>query len=143
MNPKSPEITVLYDGDCPLCVREIEMLRRRDPEGLRAGFEDIAAEGFDAARYGRTHGELMARIHGVLPSGELVEGVEVFRRVYAAVGLGWLVAPTGWPLLRPVFDAMYRLFARNRLRITGRGEVCGEHCEVPDPRVRDGRISAG
>jgi len=128
------QITVLYDGDCPLCTREIETLRRRDPEGRAARFEDIAAPDFEASRYGRSHVELMARIHGVLPDGTLVEGVEVFRRVYAAVGLGWLVAPTGWPLLRPVFDTAYRWFARNRLRLTGRGDACDAHaCRPPVP----------
>jgi len=130
------QITVLYDGDCPLCTREIEMLRRRDPEGRAARFEDIAAPGFDPARYGKTRAELMARIHGVLPDGRLVEGVEVFRRVYAAVGLGWLVRPTGWPLLRPAFDAAYRWFARNRLRLTGRSDACTPEACTPAPRVR-------
>jgi predicted DCC family thiol-disulfide oxidoreductase YuxK len=127
----APEITVLYDGNCPLCLREVRMLKARDPQGRSAGFEDISAPGFDPARYGRSHPELMARIHGVLPDGRLVEGMEVFRRVYAAVGLGWLLAPTGWPLLRTVFDAAYRWFARNRLRLTGRGEVCDARCELP------------
>jgi predicted DCC family thiol-disulfide oxidoreductase YuxK len=116
----SVEISVLYDGECPLCAREIAMLRRLDRGRGRIGFEDIAAPGFDPARYARTHDELMARIHGVLPGGAVIEGVEVFRRAYAAVGLGWLVAPTRWPLLRPLADAAYRWFARNRLRLTGR-----------------------
>lgn len=82
---------------------------------------DIAAPEFDAGRYGRTHEEVMGEIHGVLPTGALVTGMEVFRRAYRAVGLGWLLAPTGWPILRPMFDALYRWFARNRLRLTGRG----------------------
>jgi len=74
----------------------------------------------------------MARIHGVLPDGTRIVGVEVFRRAYAAVGLGWLVAPTRWPLLRPLADAAYRWFARNRLRLTGRGEVCtADRCGLP------------
>jgi len=134
MGTPSWQIRVLYDGDCPLCTREVEMLRRRDPEGRTARFEDIAAPGFDAGRYGTTHEALMARIHGVLPDGTLIEGVEVFRRVYAAVGLGWLVAPRRWPVLRPLFHAAYRWFARNRLRLTGRGEVCDAHaCAPPEP----------
>lgn len=130
------QITVLYDGECPLCTREIEMLRRRDPEGRAARFEDIAAPGFDAGRFGLTHADLMARIHGVLPDGSLVEGVDVFRRVYSAVGLGWLAAPTGWPILRPAFDAAYRWFARNRLRLTGRAEACdADACTPSDPHT--------
>ena len=125
-----PEITILFDGDCPLCAREIRMLRRLDRGRGRIGFEDIAAPGFDAGRLGTDHATLMARIHGVLDDGRLIEGVEVFRRAYAAVGLGWLLAPTRWPLLRPLFDWAYRIFARNRLRLTGRaGADCeGDRC---------------
>jgi predicted DCC family thiol-disulfide oxidoreductase YuxK len=100
------DVKVLYDGGCPLCSREIEFLRRRDRAG-RIAFEDISAPDFAPARYGLEQHEVMARIHGVLPDGTLIEGVEVFRRLYAAVGLGWLVAPTRWPILRPIFDALH------------------------------------
>ncbi len=95
------------------------MLQRRDRQ-RRIGFVDIAADGFDAASVGLTWQTLMDRIHGRLPDGRLVEGVEVFRRLYAAVGFGRLVALTRLPGIRQLFDVAYRLFARNRLRITGR-----------------------
>jgi predicted DCC family thiol-disulfide oxidoreductase YuxK len=130
------QVRVLYDGKCPLCAREIAMLRRVDAGRGRIDFEDIAAPAFDARRYGRTQHELMARIHAVLPDGTLIEGVEVFRRAYAAVGLGWLVAPTRWPLLRPLADAAYRWFARNRLRLTGRADACdSDRCAVHAERL--------
>jgi len=127
---RRPQIEVLFDGDCPLCAREIRTLRRLDRGRGRIGFQDIAAPGFDASGYGLDESVLMARIHGVLGDGRVVEGMEVFRRAYAAVGLGWLLAPSRWPLLRPACDAAYRVFARNRLRLTGRagngrdGERC-------------------
>ena len=132
----TPEITVLFDGECPLCAREVSLLRRLDRGRGRIGFEDIAAPDFAAGRYGRDHAELMARIHGVLPDGRLVEGVEVFRRAYAAVGLGLALAWTGWPGLRPLADAGYRWFARNRLRLTGRGahDCDGGRCALPPER---------
>jgi predicted DCC family thiol-disulfide oxidoreductase YuxK len=126
------QIRVLYDGECPLCSREIRMLRKRDRGRGNIDFEDIAAPGFDAGRYGLDQQGVMARIHGVLPDGSVVEGVEVFRRAYASVGLGWLVAATRWPGLRQLFDAAYRVFARNRLRWTGRESVCDSGaCERP------------
>jgi len=128
------EVRVLYDGDCPLCTREIALLRRLDRGRGRIEFEDIARPEFDAARYGLDQDTAMARIHALLPDGRVVEGVEVFRRAYAAVGLGWLVAPTRWPLLRPLADAAYRVFARNRLRWTGRdGECADGRCRAPHP----------
>jgi predicted DCC family thiol-disulfide oxidoreductase YuxK len=126
------EIRVLYDGECPLCAREIRMLERLDRGRGRIAFEDIAAQEFDASRYGLTFEDVMARIHALLPSGEVVEGVEVFRRAYAAVGLGWLAAPTRWPALRALTDAAYRVFARNRLRWTGRAHACDDgRCQIP------------
>jgi predicted DCC family thiol-disulfide oxidoreductase YuxK len=55
--------------------------------------------------------------------------MDVFRRAYASVGLGWLVAPTGWPLVRPVFDKAYTWFARYRPRFRSRGHRCTSgHC---------------
>jgi predicted DCC family thiol-disulfide oxidoreductase YuxK len=69
------------------------------------------------------------RIHGRLPDGTLVEGVEVFRRLYAAVGLGILVAATRLPGIAQLLDLGYRWFAKNRLRLTGR---CADGaCELP------------
>lgn len=132
----APEFTILYDGECPLCAREVALLRRLDRGRGRLGHVDIAAPGFDAAAYGTDWATLMGRIHGALPDGTLVEGVEVFRRSYAAVGLGWLLAWTRWPGLRRVADAGYRWFARNRLRWTGREACPGDRCAVHAPAAR-------
>lgn len=115
-----PEFTILIDGACPLCRAEGAMLRRMDRGRERLRLIDIADPGFDASELGRTLDEVMGRIHGVTRDGRVVEGMDVFRRAYRAVGFGWLLAPTGWPLLRPAFDALYRWFARNRLLLTGR-----------------------
>lgn len=112
-------VEVFFDGECPLCVREIGMLRRLDKK-QRIRFTDIAAPSFDPATTGLSMATLMDRIHGRLPSGEVIEGVEVFRRLYGAVGLGFLLAWTRWPGLRALADWGYRTFAKNRLRLTGR-----------------------
>jgi len=137
------QLRVLFDGDCPLCSREIQLLERLDRGRGRIAFEDIAQPDFDPALYGLDAERVMARMHGVLQDGRIVEGMEVFRRAYAAVGLGWLLAPTGWPLLRDVCDAGYRVFARNRLRWTGRGAECqSSRCALPHHQRRAGRSAA-
>jgi predicted DCC family thiol-disulfide oxidoreductase YuxK len=118
---------VFFDGECPLCAREISMLRRLD-RSRRLDLVDIAAPGFDACPPGLDRDDLMARIHGQRPDGTVVEGMDVFRGAYAAVGLGWLLAPTAWPGLRRLADAAYRWFARNRLRWTGREHACSDRC---------------
>lgn len=113
---------VLYDGQCPFCRREARWLQRRDRRGCLA-FEDISAPGFNPQSYGLTLEEVQGVIHGVLPDGRVVREVEVFRQAYRRVGLGWLVAPTGWPVLRWISRKLYRLFARHRVAL-GR-LVCG------------------
>ena len=116
------EFTLLYDGACPLCSREIELLRRLDKGRGRLGLVDITDSAFDARAYGSDLDALMSRMHGVLPDGRLVDGVEAFRRAYGAVDRGWLLAWTRLPGLRRVADRAYDWFARNRLRLTGRAE---------------------
>lgn len=121
-------VEVYFDGECPLCTREIAMLRRLDRHGAIA-FTDVADPSFDPARIGLTRERLMARIHGRARDGTLVEGVEVFRQLYEAIGLGPAVALTRLPGVSHGLDLAYGWFARNRLRITGRCDH--ETCAVP------------
>jgi len=117
---------LLYDGECPLCVREARWLQRLDRRH-RLAFEDITSPGFNPVPYGVTQSELMAVIHGVFPDGRVVRRMAVFREAYRVVGLGWLLAPTGWPVLRTLCDGLYTAFARHRLRI---GRLLGRSCST-------------
>ena len=127
----APEFTILIDGECPLCKHEARMLEKLDKGRGRLRLVDITDPDFDAGEYGKTFDEVMGSIHGVTGEGAVVSGVAVFRGAYSAVGLGWLWAPTGWPVLKPVFDLAYRFFAKYRLRLTGRGDVCEDgRCRV-------------
>ena len=125
------DVEVFYDGACPLCMREIAMLQRMDASRGRIRFTDIAAADFDPRSVGLSWETLMKRIHGRLPSGELIEGVEVFRRLYTAVGFEKLVAISRWPGVSALLGLAYTVFAKNRLRFTGR---CIDTCDVPPRR---------
>lgn len=113
------EIEVFYDGDCPLCVREVKFLRRLDRK-QKIYFTNIAAADFCADEFGVRWDDFMSEIHGRLPDGTWVRGVEVFRRLYTAVGCGALVWMTRLPVIDSILDRAYKTFARNRLRWTGR-----------------------
>lgn len=122
---------MFYDGDCPLCMRETRMLSRMD-RSQRILFTNIAAAEFDASSLGKTQDELMAEIHGRLPDGTWVTGVEVFRRLYTAVGFGPVVWLTRLPIVTQILNLGYRVFAKNRLRLTGR---CSEACSIKKPGI--------
>lgn len=108
--------TLFYDGLCPICRREVAWLHKLDKH-RRLGLQDINQVDFQPMAYGKTHAELLATIHGVYPDGRMLQGMAVFRAAYQAAGWGWLLAPTGWPLLKPGFDGLYWVFAKYRLRL--------------------------
>ncbi len=127
------EVEVFYDGACPLCVREIGWLRRLDRQH-RIRFTDITLEAFDAGALGVSWHALMDRIHGRLAVGTMLEGVEVFRRLYAAVGFRRLARATRLPGISQLLDLTYRLFAKNRLKLTGR--CSNDACILPGTAAR-------
>ena len=127
--PATPiEIEVFFDGACPLCLREVQFLHRLDRKE-KILFTDIMAPGFDPESAGVSWENLMARIYGKLPDGSFVTGVEVFRYLYGIVGFGFLVPLTRLPGVSALLDLAYKLFAKNRLRLTGRCH--GKSCTVP------------
>jgi predicted DCC family thiol-disulfide oxidoreductase YuxK len=131
-SPASHAFEVFYDGDCPLCKREIGLIRRMDRR-RRILFTDIADPLFRPETVGKTMDELMAQIYGRLPDGSLVTGVEVFRRLYGAIGVGPVVWLSRLPGISGLLDWSYRIFARNRLRFTGR--CAGGVCKVNLPQA--------
>ena len=89
---------MLFDGDCPLCVREVDFLRARDDGRGRLDLVDIASDAYDPrANRGVDFETAMATIHGITPEGDIITGIEVFERAYAAVGLGWVYAFASTP----------------------------------------------
>jgi predicted DCC family thiol-disulfide oxidoreductase YuxK len=128
----SSTFTLLYDSECPFCRREVEWLQRRDKKG-RLGAIDIAAPGFDASRFGLTTERVHARLHGITADGKVIEGMAAIRAAWRAAGLGFVMAPTGWPVLRWLFDASYLAFARYRVPL---GRWFGRRCagDVCSPR---------
>ncbi|GAB5360211.1 hypothetical protein AAMO2058_000608200 [Amorphochlora amoebiformis] len=121
-------INLLYDGDCPVCHAEADFLRTHDPEG-KILLTDISSGSYDPSKPengGVAYKDAMERIHAVTRNGEILQGVQVFRRTYAEIGLGWLFALSSLPAIGPVTDALYDLWAANRLRLTGRGDLATE-----------------
>jgi predicted DCC family thiol-disulfide oxidoreductase YuxK len=131
-NPR--QCLVYFDGDCPLCAGEIRLLRWLDRRG-HITFVDIAAPEFDPETAGLTMAELMASIRGRDAHGDLVDGVEVFRLLYSAVGLWWLMPLTRLPGLSHLLEWVYARFATHRLRLTGR---CTPESCPPHPLSRPG-----
>ncbi len=118
------KIKLLYDGECPLCVLEVNFLQKRDRGRGLVSFVDIADDDYDPRENGGVDfATAMGRIHAVLADGSVIQNVEVFRRVYEILGIGWIYAATKWPIIGPVVDALYGIWADWRLAVTGRPDL--------------------
>ncbi|GJP52988.1 hypothetical protein CLOM_g12139 [Closterium sp. NIES-68] len=115
------QIKLLYDGDCPICMREVDFLQGRNQQHGTLKFVDIAAEGYSAEENaGVSYDAAMGQIHGIYRDGTVVTGVEAFRKFYEAVGLGWVYAITKFPPVGALADGVYELWAKYRLPLSGR-----------------------
>ena len=121
---------VFFDGGCPLCRREIEMIQRKD-HSQRLILTDISRPEFDSETHSMK--TLMSEIHGRRSDGKYVKGVEVFREIYDRLGYSWLVSFSRLPLIRNVLDLGYRIFAKLRFlhaqhRMKKSNMVSGKDC---------------
>ncbi|QDU80787.1 hypothetical protein Pla110_25220 [Polystyrenella longa] len=125
-NPNTDHrLAIFYDGDCPLCRREIEMIQRKDKEE-KLCFVNIAASEFKAEDFDKTRQQLMAELHARKANGEWIKGVEAFRQMYTLIGWKGIVRVSRLPIIEPLLNWAYRIFARNRLSLTGRRGACNE-----------------
>ena len=135
------KINLLFDGECPLCVREVNFLQKKDAGRSLVKFTDIAELDYSPAENGDVDFETaMGRIHAVRADGTVVKNVAVFQEVYDALGIGWMYAPTKWPVIGPIVNKIYDLWADKRLAMTGRAslaEVIAEREEKLASRARD------
>lgn len=115
MDAAAPALTVWYDGACPLCVREIALMRRLDRRGAIA-FLNVVGPGPAACPIAREL--LLARFHARTRDGRLLDGAAAFAAMWREIPLlrplAWLAAAPGMLWL---LERAYRGFLRVRPRL--------------------------
>ena len=133
------KIKLLYDGECPLCLREVNFLLKRDAGRGIIKFVDIADPNYSAAENsGIDYETAMGRIHAITNQGEIITNVAVFRRVYEELGIGWIYAVTKLPIIGTIADILYSIWADWRLKLTGRpplSEIVASKNQNPDDNL--------
>ena len=126
------KLTFLFDGGCPLCLRETNFLKKRDISN-QIRFIDINSNDYDLRLFKDiSYSEAMSNLHGIMENGEIIRGLDVLAYSYELIGLGWVYYPLKIKFLSPILRLMYRYWAKNRLRITGRSNVeklCNSQCK--------------
>ena len=116
-----PPLTVLYDGACPLCRREIGIYR-----GLRPNTPVCFVDVSDAVLPlppGTTRAQLLARFHVRNGDGQLQSGAQAFLALWAALpGWRWLALAGRLPGAAWLMERTYRVFLRWRPTLQGWAE---------------------
>ncbi len=118
-----PNLTIFFDGGCPLCKREVDFLQSKNQKGTLR-FIDINTSDFSSdLKYGITYKQAMDRIHALKCDGSVIKDIKVFQEAYSLIGLGWIYAPTKLPILDKFIEFIYGLWAKYRLKITFRPSI--------------------
>ena len=126
------KLTFLYDGACPLCLRETNFLRIKDRSKV-INFVDISTNYIPENFKNISYKQAMANLHGILDNGEIIFGVDVLAYSYQLVGLGWIYFPTKLPVLSSILRILYKYWAKYRLKLTGRDnleKICESKCNI-------------
>lgn len=113
-------LKLLYDGECPICKREICVLKKKDSE-TKINFIDISSNEFSPIENNNIdYNTAMSQIHAIDSNGNLLLGISAFAAVYARCEL--LVTSTLLRIsfIKKILKPLYTLFAKKRLWITGR-----------------------
>ncbi|TBO34473.1 DUF393 domain-containing protein [Aquabacterium lacunae] len=117
--PTTPEVlTVLYDGACPLCRREIAHLQglaEQQPASALC-FVDVSA--CESTRTPDEQARLLARFHVQGADGRLLDGAAAFVAMWARLpGWRWLARFARLPGALAALEWAYRGFLRVRPRL--------------------------
>ena len=103
-------VTVWHDESCPLCRREIALMRRLD---VRGAIEFVDATGPFTCPLNRT--EILARFHAREADGPLLSGAAAFAAMWRAIPLLWpLGEAVRNPLILSVLERLYLRFLHVR-----------------------------
>ena len=117
-HPTDKPLTVYYDGQCPLCTREIAFYQRLDRKGA-IRWHDVSQDIGDLACEAITQKQALDRIHAREADGSIVTGAEAFVAMWRRLPGFNAVAPVAGT--RPALCALergYAWFAPRRHRIS-------------------------
>jgi predicted DCC family thiol-disulfide oxidoreductase YuxK len=93
MNLNKHKLKVIYDGECPLCIRTVKFLKRMDWLGYLE-YQDLM--NWDKLKEAYPPLDLekcFEQMHVISPRGEIASGFFGFRKICARLVPGWLILP--------------------------------------------------
>ena len=112
--------TLYYDGNCPLCLREIRALEKLRDSQLRL----VNVHTHEPAPGEPSLDSMLLRLHLKSDDGNWLSGVDATVKAWSHTRWGALFRPLRWPLLSGLADRAYEYWARRRFN----GLYCTNSC---------------
>ncbi|CAH0990990.1 hypothetical protein SIN8267_01091 [Sinobacterium norvegicum] len=104
-----PTANLYYDGSCPMCSAEMKHLAKHKTDQLC--LLDIHQAELPP---GKTTEDLLTVLHYKAPDGRWLTGLDATLAVWSNTLLGKALTVLRWPVIKPVADSAYNLWARKR-----------------------------
>lgn len=104
---------IFYDGNCPLCAKEMRLLKEADIHS-KITLEDINANDFEQRFNYIKHEDALAFLHGQQDNGEMIYGLDVTFAAWQTVGRHKWLTILQLPGIRFMADQIYKVFAKYR-----------------------------
>ena len=119
---KQTSLTCFHDGDCPICRVEINAMKKLDKDHQKITWVDISRDHEALEKSGLTYEQAMSKMY-VLDDNGFKSGVDGFLLLWSQLPYYRRLVPVvnKVPLIKPILSFFYALFARYRLKLTGKG----------------------
>ncbi len=98
-----------FDGSCPLCRMEMTHL-----ENMKSPDLELVDIRLASLPEGKCAEDLLSLLHYRDANGQWVTGLDATAAAWSHTRLFWLFRILRWPLIGPVADRVYNLWARRR-----------------------------
>lgn len=120
---RAVDLTVYYDGGCPVCSREITLYKQlTNPEDVL--FVDASSNSFDEKVTGISRSKALQLLHASTSDGEILRGVDAFIAIWSQTPeLRVLSIIAKNRFVKTSLEVGYRIFLSIRNRISMRSQV--------------------
>ena len=101
--------TLFYDGQCPLCSKEISWLQKHQSGQL--ALQDIHTCTNSSTD---TKADMLQNLHLQKSNGEWLIGLDATVQAWSHTPYDFLVAPLRWYAIKPIADKAYQYWATRR-----------------------------
>ena len=110
-NSPAARDTLYFDGQCPICTREVTKLQQLSGDGLQVrNIHEVEEGGLP------TRDTLLRELHLKTAGGEMLVGIDANVAAWQHTRFGIFLRWLRWPFIRPIASRVYALWAERRYR---------------------------